>query len=320
MVRSRLDVRIIGAMSHHCLPPVLTTLVEEYRRHLVDVAGLSPETCRNRFTYVREFLREHRKKLADDHHFGRLTPKDLMAFMAHKAKRCRPISLQSITTTLRSFFRFLALSGRSTAALADAVPTVATGGRSGLPRHLSAVQLQQLLGAFSSHTPAGIRDHAIVLCIARLGLRAKEVARLGLDDIDWRAGVMLLQSTKGRRPRQLPLTAEVGRALVRYLRHVRPTSAHREVFLSLRTDAPLSSLAISQLIAKALRRAGITCAQPGAHLLRHTFATHLIQRGTNLKALADLLGHRRLDTTVFYTKVNLPMLAEVAQRWPEVVA
>jgi len=307
-------------MNRNILPPVLTILVEEYRRHLVDAAGLSPATCRYHINYVREFLKKHRKKLEDDHHFERLNPKDLMAFVTHKAKRCRPGSLQVITATLRSFLRFLSLTGRSSTALAGAVPKVATGGRRGLPRHLTTGQLDHLLEAFSTQTRAGIRDQAIVLCLARLGLRAKEVARLGLDDIDWRSGVVSLRTTKDRRPRQLPLTAEVGRALVRYLRHARPTSGHRELFLSLRTDAPLSSLSISVLIVKALRRAGIVCVQPGAHLLRHTFATHLIQRGANLKTLADLLGHRRLDTTMFYAKVNLPMLGEVAQSWPEVVA
>jgi site-specific recombinase XerD len=305
-------------MKHPPLPPVLSNLVEEFRRHLVDCAGLSPATCRYQIYYVRQFLREHRKKLPDDRHLERLTPGDLMTFVTRKAERYRPVSLQVITATLRSFFRFLSLTGRSSTALVGAVPTVATEGRRGLPRHLTTGQLQRFLGGFSRDTAAGIRDYAVALCLARLGMRAREVARLTLDDIDWRSGVVSLRTTKDRGPRQLPLTSEVGSALSRYLRRARPTSAHREVFLSLRTDAPLSSLGISQLIVKALRRTGITCLRPGAHLLRHTFATHLVQRGTNLKALADLLGHRRLDTTVLYTKVNLPMLAEVAQRWPEV--
>ena len=314
------DVCIIGAMKDYSLPSVLNTLVEEYRRHLLDCAGLSAATCRYHVYYVQHFLKEQRRKLPDDHHFERLTPNDLMAFVTRKAERNRPVSLQVITATLRSFFRFLSLTGRSSVPLAGAVPKVAASGRRSLPRHLTTAQLQQLLATFSKQTPAGLRDSAVVLCLARLGLRAREAARLRLDDIDWRSGVVVIQTTKDRRSRQLPLTAEVGNALVRYLRHARPTSAHREVFLSLRTDAPLSSLGISQLIVKALRRANITCAQPGAHLLRHTFATHLVQRGTSIKVLADLLGHRRLDTTMFYTKVNLPMLTAVARPWPEVVA
>ncbi len=306
-------------MKNHSLPPALTSLVEGYRKHLVDSAGLSPATCRYHIFYVREFLKRHRRKLAGDLGFEQLTPADLMAFVTRKGRSCRPVSLQVIAATLRSFFRFLTLTGRSSAALAGAVPTVATGGRRGLPRHLTQTQLQQLVAAFAQATPAGARDYAIVLILARLGLRARELARLRLEDIDWRSGVISLPTTKDRRPRQLPLSAEVGKALVGYLRHHRPTSAHREVFLSLRSDTPLSSLGISQVIVKGLRRAGISCVQPGAHLMRHTFATHLVQRGTNLKAIADLLGHRRLDTTTFYTKVNLPMLAEIAQPWPEVV-
>src|ERR1039458_2152154 len=207
-------------MNRNFLPPVLTTLVEEYRRHLVDAAGLSPATCRYHINYVREFLKKHRKKLEDDHHFERLTPKDLMAFVTHKANRCRPVSLRVITATLRSFFRFVSLTGRSSVSLAGAVPKVATGGRRGLPRHLTQAQLQQLLEVFTEETPAGVRDYAVVLCLARLGLRAKEAARLRLEDIDWRSGVVLLPTTKDRRPRQLPLSAEVGKGLVQYLRQI----------------------------------------------------------------------------------------------------
>jgi site-specific recombinase XerD len=200
------------------------------------------------------------------------------------------------------------------------VPKVGAGGRKGLPRHLSPEQLEELLESLSECKPATIRSRAVVLCLSKLGLRAGEVARLRLDDIDWRAGTVRLQSSKCRRSRQLPLTVEVGRSLARYLREARPASAHREVFLSLLTHRPLSSQCISQLTAQALQQAGIDCVRPGAHLLRHTFATHLIQSGASLKALADLLGHRRLDTTMFYAKVNLTMLREVAQPWPEVGA
>ena len=307
-------------MKQTSLPPVLAKLVEEYRRYLVDSAGLSPATCHYYVRYVRDFLMMQRKKLPDDSRFERLTPEDLMVFLARKAERWQPVSLQVVTATLRSFFRFLSLTGRSSIPLAGAVPKVATGGRRGLPRHLTTQQLQQLLDGFSKETPADIRNHAIVLCLARLGLRAKETARLRLDDIDWRSGIVSILMTKGRRSRQLPLTTEVGKALIKHLRQGRPPSRHREVFLSLRNAAPLSSLGISQVIVKALRQASIACPKPGAHLLRHTFATHLVQRGTSLKALADLLGHRRLDTTVLYTKVNLPMLAEVSQHWPKEVA
>jgi site-specific recombinase XerD len=185
---------------------------------------------------------------------------------------------------------------------------------------LTPEQVEQLLDSLSNDKPAAIRSLAVVSCLSKLGLRAGEVARLRLDDINWRTGTLLLPKTKCRRPRHLPLSAEVGKALARYLRDGRPVSTHREVFLSLLAPPhPLSSQTITELTARVLRQAGIRCVRPGAHLLRHTFATQLIQRGASLKALADLLGHRQLDTTVLYAKVNLPMLREVAQPWPEVV-
>lgn len=305
-------------MKNKSLPPVFNALVEEYQRHLVGCAGLAATTCRYHLQYAREFLEEHRKKLGLQLEFQRLTPHDLLAYVTGKSKRCRPASLQSITGSLRSFFKFLSLTGRCQAPLANAVPQVAAGGRRGLPRHLTPEQLQQLLQTFAGQTAADLRNRAVVLCLARLGLRAGEVSGLRLENIEWRCGIVSLERTKGGSSRQLPLTTEVGRALARYLREARPASIHREVFLSLVTHSPLSSQAITYLIAQALRRAGINCVRPGAHLLRHTFATHLIQRGASLKALADLLGHRRLDTTTIYATVNLPMLAEVAQRWPEV--
>ncbi len=266
-------------MKNNSLPPVFNTLVEEYQRHLVGCAGLAVTTGRYHHHSVRDFLREHRKKLGLQLEFQRLTPHDLLAYVTSKTERCCPVSLQLITATLRSFFKFLSLTGRCQVPLADAVPKVAAGGRRGLPRHLTPEQLQQLLQTFSGQTTADIRDHAVVLCLARLGLRAGEVSGLRLDNIDWRRGTVSLETTKGRRSRQLPLTTEVGRALARYLRAARPPSTHREVFLSLLTPSPLSSQAITYLTAQALRRAGVNCVRPGAHLLRHTFATHLIQRG-----------------------------------------
>ena len=154
--------------------------------------------------------------------------------------------------------------------------------------------------------------------MAKLGLRAGEVAHLSLEDFDWRQGTLRLTQTKGRHERLLPLLPTVGKAVAHYLRFARPTVTHRGVFVSLPGGAALSSTQVSCLTAAALRRADLIFPRLGAQLLRRTFATHLTQRGTSVKAVADLLGHRYLNCTQLYAHVNLPMLQGVAQPWPEV--
>ncbi len=158
----------------------------------------------------------------------------------------------------------------------------------------------------------------MVLLAAKLGLRAKEIAQLSLEDVDWQAGTVCLRQTKGRRCRLLPLPSDVAQALAGYLRTVRAKTSSRQVFLCLHRPTPLTSGAVSAAAIAAFGRAGLEVSRPGPHLLRHTLATHLIQRGTDLKAIADVLGHRSLNTTARYAKVNVPMLAQIAQPWPEV--
>jgi len=156
----------------------------------------------------------------------------------------------------------------------------------------------------------------MVLCLARLGLRAGEVARLTLDDLDWRASCLRLVAPKGRRERQLPLSAEVGQALAAYLRAAPPSGPSRALFRRGRDDRPLQPSGVSHRAGAAMARAGGASPGKRAHLLRRTLATHLVQHGVSLKAVADLLGHASLSTTQVYAKVNLPMLRSVAQPWP----
>jgi integrase len=169
-------------------------------------------------------------------------------------------------------------------------------------------------------SPLGRRDYAVVLCLARLGLRAGEVARLKLEDVDWHRGTLTVRRTKNHRTSLLPLPQPVGQAWVNYLRRGRPPTALREIFVSgHEPPRAMTTNSISKVVTRALVRAGLS-SQPsrGAHLLRHTLATQLVQHGASLKAVADLLGHQNLQTTRVYAKVNRPMLAEVAQPWPEV--
>jgi len=160
----------------------------------------------------------------------------------------------------------------------------------------------------------------MTLCLAQMGLRAGEVAALSLDGIDWRAGTLLLARAKERRTSVLPLPAQVGRALVSYLRNGRPPTQARQLFVRHRAPLgePMTSSGVSAVVRRAFARAQIDVAIRGAHVLRHTAATRMVRAGVSLKEVADLLRHRSLDTVMIYTKLDLPTLAEVAQPWPEV--
>jgi site-specific recombinase XerD len=308
---------MLGGMKHITSPQGIDRLVDTYHQHLLNVRGLAPGTCANYVGHVREFLTDQWKATSHDLVLSQLGAEALVEYFTDQRSRSQPRSLQSRASSLRSFLRFLTLTRQGPAELAHAVPKIQTGPRTGSPHYLTQAQLQQVLAGLDPQTPLGARDHAVIHCLADLGLRAGEVAHLVLEDFDWRQGTLRLTQTKGRRERLLPLPPTVGHAVVHYLQHGRPATAHRQVFVSLPDGEPLSSGAISQLTARALQQAHLVFPRSGAQLLRRTFATHLLQKGVGVKAIADLLGHRHLNNTPLYAHVNLPQLRTVAQPWPE---
>jgi site-specific recombinase XerD len=303
-------------MKSLALPSPIDVVVAEYHQHLLNAAGLTPASGKAWTFYVRRFLTAQFKPKARTLDWEQITAAGLLDYLRAQSQEYALTRLQCLASALRSFCRFLCLSGRCSTDWSGALPPVGSQGRADLPEYLSEAQLQQLLSSFAGPDPAVQRDHAIILCLARLGLRAGEVAGLGLEDLDWRAGTLRLVRTKGRRERHLPVSAEVGQALVKYLKRARPKTSSRSVFVSLRHGGPLSSNAVSALTVAAFQRAGLSTPRPGAHRLRHTVASHLVQRGVSLKAVADLLGHGSLSTTQVYAKVNLPMLREIPLPWP----
>lgn len=221
---------------------------------------------------------------------------------------------KNLTGGLRSLLRFLHVAGWVPAGLAQAVPSVAGWRLSSLPRALEPDQVVRLLSSCARSTPLGRRDFAIVTLLSRLGLRACEVARLSLDDIDWRAGELTIRG-KGSTIERLPLPHDVGEALVSYLRDGRPTSPSREVFLSARAPLrALSSAAVTAVIRYACDRAGLE--RVGAHRLRHTVATELLRAGTPLAQIAPILRHASVSTTAIYAKVDREALRALARPWP----
>jgi site-specific recombinase XerD len=243
---------------------------------------------------------------------------DVTGFVGDLTRRYRPRTVELAASALRSFFRFLTVAGLRGDRLEDAVPMVPHR-PAGLVRHLQAGRLDQLLGSLDSCSPRGLRDRAIILCVARLGLRASEVTQLRLDDLDWRNASVRVRARKTGHGALLPLTAEVGAALADYLQHGRPDTAARQVFVLhwLRPGAPISHSIVGRAVDNALRRAEMDAPVRGANLLRHSLATDLLGRGAGLGEIAGLLGHSSLATTRIYAAVDVAALREVALPWPE---
>jgi site-specific recombinase XerD len=295
-------------------------LLDAFTEYLRVTRGAAPATCERAGRDVRHLLTH--LSAGDPLDVRQLTGEVLRGFVVDRARRQSPRTARRAASAARSFVRFLHLHGVIDGRLAQAVPTVRDCRRATLPKALDPAQWRQLLAAVDPSTPARRRDGAMLLCLGSLGLRAKEVADLSLDAIDWRAGTLTIAISKARRGHRLPLPATVGRAIARYLRSGRPATSARQVFVRhfRPIGAPLTSLVVTRAVQRAFQRSGLDVPSRGAHTLRHTAATAMVRAGVSLKAVADVLGHRSLDTTALYTKVDLPRLRDVARPWPEVVS
>ncbi len=297
------------------LPAAIAAELFDFDSYLTEVRGLVAVTRHVHLRSVRAFLLScfgnHRVEVCT------LKPADIVRFMMMYTAQWQPSSVKVVSTSLRSYLRFKAVFGAQTTTLIAALPGVAQWRLARLPRALSAAEIQQLLDTFDRRTPTGRRDYAIARCYVDLGLRTSEIVRLQLDDVDWRQGVLQIRG-KGRRTDTLPLPVTTGRAMVAYLRQGRRVTASRALFLRHRPphDTPATPDTIRAAIRNAAQRCGLAKRLTGAHILRHTLAHRLVQSGTSLKEIADLLRHRSLDTTTIYAKVDLKALATVASPWP----
>jgi site-specific recombinase XerD len=295
----------------------LEVLLEEYRQHQRRTRGLREQTLDGYERLARMFVRATLGEDPVDP--SRLGPSDVLGFVVALQGPFSPSSMKAVRTALRSFFRFLRFEGLCDERLELAVPRVAHWRLSTLPRYLSDAELSRLLASLDASTLCRRRDRAIVLCLASLGLRPGELANLRLEDIDWRCGSILLRERKTRHGAVVPLAHDAGRAIVAYLREERPATDERRVFVQHRgagRGRQLSANAVSAVVVRSLERAGVQSPVAGGYVLRHTVATRLVQGGASLKEVADFLGHRSLDTTAIYAKVDVGALREVALPWP----
>lgn len=287
-------------------------LLERYRRYLLAERGLREKVVRGYVDSVRPFVVSH--ATADGTDLSWLTAGEVTAFLTGESRRLAPKTAQRLATALRSLLRFWHVEGLISGPLDRAVPKVANR-RPGLPRPLEPAQVQALLASCDRGTAGGRRDLAMMTLLARMGLRAGEVAGLRLDDIDWRCGEITIAG-KGNRRDRLPLPADAGEAVADWLRHGRPATAlDRSVFT--RIKAPhrgLTSGGVTQAVAAAARRAGLGVIY--AHRLRHSAATAMLAQGASLTEIGQVLRHRRPATTAAYTKVSIEALRALARPWP----
>jgi integrase/recombinase XerD len=301
--------------------PVLTgaeALLERYRVYLVGERGLAAVTARGYVDIVRAFVTS-REDTDGELDLWDLTAADVLGFVLAECPRRGRASAKLVVTALRSLLGFLHVEGLIARPLAPVVPSVANWRLAGLPRGLEPAQVRVLLGSCDRGTTTGRRDYAILTVLVRLGLRRGEVAGLGLDDIDWQAGEIVVCG-KGNRAERLPLPVDVGEAIVAYLRDGRPaTAAGRSVFV--RVKAPHRALTpggVTQVVVSAGKRAGL--GEVTAHRLRHTAATELLRAGAPLVEIGQLLRHRTELTTTIYAKVDRDRLRALARPWPGAVA
>lgn len=288
-------------------------LLEDYRAYLVDERGLVASTVAYYLKTAGLFLRDHEQRVGGLV-LESLTAAEVVGFVQRECPVRSVGSAKLLVTGLRSLLRFLHVDGRIEVPLAAVVPAVAGWRGGALPLALEPWQVARLLAACDRRTSIGRRDHAILLLLVRLGLRAAEVAALQFEDIDWRAGELVVHG-KQRHQDRLPLPVDVGESLAGYLERGRPAVEHRTVFVQFRAPyMPAAASTIKGVVRAACRRAGL--AEVGTHRLRHTAATQLLSAGAPLSEVAQVLRHREVATTAIYAKVDHASLVTLALPWP----
>jgi site-specific recombinase XerC len=281
----------------------------EFAAYLARDRGLAATTIHIYTVHVRRFVEEECPRLD----WSRLTATEVARFLLRSSRRKGMPTCIQIGSALRALLRYLHVQGEVPAHLRWSLQPVAHWRLASIPKALDASQVRRLLASFDD-SPVGLRNAAIVLLLLRLGLRAGEVAALDLDDISWRTGELVVRG-KGRRESRLPLPQDVGQAIAAYLLRGRPRASTRGLFV--RARAPftrLTMVGISHFLQYRLRQLGVP--RGGAHVLRHTAATQLLQHGSSLPEIAHVLRHRHIDTTAIYAKVDLAGLAQLARPWP----
>src|SRR5215510_421100 len=290
--------------------------LSEYDQYLERTAGVAAGTRRKYLYFARQFLAFAFASAIPE--WSLLRAETVTAFVQKETAPRQGAGRKHPASATRIFLRYLVTRGLIPAGLEAVIPRGRLWKHASLPEHLSAEEISRMLEACADGTAIGKRNYAILLLLSRLGIRALEAAQLQIDDVDWRTGCILIRASKNHRERNLPLSEDVGQALLDYLRDGRPRTDSRNIFLE--HTAPFHPLQTSSAITKAVKRllkkTGIERRSSGAHLFRHTVASQMVCHGATFKEVADVLGHQSLQTTGIYAKLDLAALSQVALPWP----
>ena len=315
LLRHLRQIKVIARPPEAAAGGDIDLMALDYEDFLLRERGLMPSSTETYLGVARRFLSYCFP--SGSIHLAKLKTKDISDFVLHDTSHRGRRSAQLMATVLRSFLSFLFQKSRIASNLAAAVPTVPNRRLADLPHYLETKEVKMVLGSCDRRRKVGKRDYAILLVMARLGLRASEVIHLTLDDINWRAGELLVRG-KGTRVDRLPLVQDVGQALADYLQGGRPDCSSRNVFIQCR--APFEGFArpssISGMVCAALTRAHLSPPYKGAHVLRHSLATGMLRNGASLAQIGQVLRHQLPQTTEIYAKVDFKALRALALPWP----
>ncbi len=304
---------------NHCQTSPLP-LLDDYLQWLQGIQNAAQGTIELRRTCLTRFLESFDGGLSTQR-LAHLSPGEVQTFFLEYAKSHGKASRRSMQAALRTFFRFCYTKGYVERDLSASVPTLRTYKLDTLPRSLTDYEIREILSHIDRESGTGKRDYAIIQLLYTYGIRGGQLRALCLDDIDWRQNRIHFSAMKHGKEIYQPLTNDVGESLLSYLRHSRPSTSYKELFLTLRAPyRPLKySTTLSRIIANRMKSAGLKVARCGSHAFRHGFATRMLAGGHSLKSTADMLGHRCIQTTAVYTKVDFQTLNQVPLDWPEVM-
>lgn len=310
---------VIHPLVEHVEMTAIQQVVATFATYLHDEQALSDKTLIQYCPFAERFLSERFGNRPVE--LAALRAADVIAFIKQQAAHLSPARAKAATTALRSFFRYLRYRGEIQIDLVAAVPTVPNWSMTGIPRAIAPDHLRAVFAHCPRDTPVGRRDYAILMLLARLGLRSSEIVSLTLESIDWEASSIAVDGKgagKGKQTASLPLPVEVGEAIADYLQHGRPISSSRALFL--RACAPIRGLGASPtvgtIVGAAIRRAGIETQHQGAHQFRHALASDMLRHGATLTEIGSLLRHRHAKTTSIYAKVDFAALRPISLPWP----
>jgi site-specific recombinase XerD len=300
------------ASSTYTQPTEAEVVVHQFGDFLNEQRGLARRTIINRKTIVMALLTQKFGKRSP--RLSSITAEDLIGFVQREASRRRN-SIKGVETALRSFTRYLLFAGLVMQDLSIAVPSAPNRRYADIPRHLTADQVRRVLASCRGQARTGRRDYAILLLLARLGLRAGEVEALKVDDIDWTAGTLTVHG-KGGKVHRMPLLHDVGKAIGLYFRKDRRPSPDRRIFQQVWAPHAGLNRSVGHIVRFALDRAGVKSATRGSHQFRHTIGNQMLAKGASLAEIGEVLRHESPDTTFIYAKVDLGALRPLARHWP----